>query len=225
MTFYNEIQRQSAQQKQAMYSTPIIQAALKGEVSIEQYIRFLTEAYHHVKHTLPLLMACGAKLRIDQEWIRVAMAEYIEEEIGHQEWILNDIRAAGGDAEKVRHGKPGLHTDIMVAYAYHTIDRDNPVGFLGMVYVLEHTSTELATGAANILRTNLGLPDEAFSYLYSHGSLDLEHIAFYENLVNKLDQTEDQAAIIKNVQTFYYLYGKIFASLDQDLNPPTPIAA
>ena len=34
------------------------------------------------------------------EWLREAIAEYIEEEIGHQEWILNDIRACGGDAER-----------------------------------------------------------------------------------------------------------------------------
>jgi pyrroloquinoline quinone (PQQ) biosynthesis protein C len=220
MNFYTELQQQTTLHKQRMYTMPIIQAAMNGQVSIAQYIEFLTQAYHHVKHTLPLLMACGAKLRIDQEWIRVAMAEYIEEEIGHQEWILSDIDVAGGDAEKVRSGQPDLHTDIMVSFAYDIIARKNPVGFLGMVYVLEHTSTELATGAADTLKTNLGLPEKAFSYLYSHGSLDLEHIAFYEKLVNKLDQKEDQAAIIENAKAFYYLYGNIFATLGTQLNEP-----
>lgn len=213
MNFYTELQQATEEHKQTLYAIPLIQAALKGAVSVEQYIDYLTEAYHHVKHTLPLLMACGAKLSIEQEWLRVAMAEYIEEEIGHQEWILSDIDAAGGDARKVRAGEPGLHTDIMVAYAYDTVARNNPVGFLGMVYVLEHTSTELATGAANTMKTSLGLPDEAFSYLFSHGSLDLQHIAFYEKLVNRLDRKEDQSAVLSNAKTFYYLYGNIFASL------------
>ena len=214
MSFYNELKSSTAQQKQQLYSIPIIQAALNGAVNVEQYIDFLTEAYHHVKHTLPLLMACGAKLRIDQEWIRVAMAEYIEEEIGHQEWILNDIAAAGGDSEKVRFGQPGPQTQIMVAYAYDLIERKNPVGFLGMVYVLEHTSTELATGAANTLKTSLNLPDAAFSYLQSHGSLDLEHIAFYEKLVNRLDNDEDRDAITESAQMFDHLYGNIFSALE-----------
>jgi pyrroloquinoline quinone (PQQ) biosynthesis protein C len=223
MTFYNELQRETALHKQSLYSMPIIQATMKGEVGVPEYIAFLTQAYHHVKHTLPLLMACGSRLSMDQEWIRTAMAEYIEEEIGHQEWILSDIDAAGGDAQAVRSGKPGLHTDIMVAFAYDLIARKNPVGFLGMVYVLEHTSTELATGAANTLKNNLGLPDKAFSYLYSHGSLDLEHIAFYEKLVNQLEAPEDKRAVIESAQAFYHLYGNIFAELGENLN--TSLAA
>jgi pyrroloquinoline quinone (PQQ) biosynthesis protein C len=213
MSFYTQLREQTAEDKQKMYAMPIIQAAMSGRVGVEQYIEFLTQAYHHVKHTVPLLMACGARLSMDQEWIRVAMAEYIEEETGHQEWILSDIDAAGGDAEKVRGGQPGVHTDMMVAYAYDIIARKNPVGFLGMVYVLEHTSTDLATGAADTLKTDLGLPETAFSYLYSHGSLDLEHIAFFEKLVNRLDQETDQRAVIESARVFYYLYGNLFAEL------------
>ena len=213
MNLYAQIKARTVHQKQDLYSLPIIQAALKGDISTQLYIDFLTQAYHHVKHTVPLLMACGARLHSDQEWLREAMAEYIEEELGHQEWILNDITAAGGDAQQVRNSQPGLHADIMVSYAYDTIARKNPVGFLGMVYVLEHTSTELATGAANTLKTKLGLPDSAFSYLFSHGSLDLEHIAFYEKLVNRLERQQDQDAVIENARTFYTLYGNIFNSL------------
>ena len=223
MTFYSELQRETASHKQNLYSMPIIQATMNGQVGVPEYIAFLTQAYHHVKHTLPLLMACGSRLSMEQEWIRVAMAEYIEEELGHQEWILADIDAAGGDAEAVRSGKPGLQTDIMVAFAYDLIARKNPVGFLGMVYVLEHTSTELATGAANTLKTSLALPDRAFSYLYSHGSLDLEHIVFFEKLVNQLVTPKDKQAVIESAQAFYYLYGNIFAQLGEGLN--TSLAA
>ena len=34
------------------------------------------------------------------------MARYVDEEIGHHEWILADIAAAGGDAEAVRAASP-----------------------------------------------------------------------------------------------------------------------
>ena len=33
---------------------------------------------------------------------RTAIGEYIEEEMGHQEWVLNDIAVCGGDKEAVR---------------------------------------------------------------------------------------------------------------------------
>ena len=46
---------------------------------------------------MPLLMACGARLPARLEWLRGAVAEYIEEEYGHEQWILNDIAACGGE--------------------------------------------------------------------------------------------------------------------------------
>jgi pyrroloquinoline quinone (PQQ) biosynthesis protein C len=213
MKLYDQLVTETSAEKKQLYSTPIIQSALAGTVSQQNYLAFLTQAYHHVKHTVPLIMACGSRLTSDQEWLRVAMAKYIEEELGHQEWILNDINAAGGDATRVRNGKPHMATELMVSYAYDIITRKNPVGFLGMIYVLESTSTELATGAADILRTSLGLPDDAFSYLYSHGSIDIEHIAFFEGITNKLTQQADRLALVNAARVFYYLYGQVFLSL------------
>ena len=78
---------------------------------------------------------------------------------GHEEWILDDIRACGGDAEAVRHGPPGHATEVMVAYAYDTIARRNPLGFFGMVHVLEGTSVSLALLAADAIQKPLALPD------------------------------------------------------------------
>ena len=45
----------------------------------------------------------------------------------------------------VRGSAPGHACEVMVAYAYDTIARRNPLGFFGMVHVLEGTSSALAT--------------------------------------------------------------------------------
>lgn len=184
-----------------------------GDISLHSYQQFLIQAYHHVKHTTPLLMACGSRIPHNKEWLRNALAEYIEEELGHQEWILNDIAATGLDPEAVRCGTPHQATEIMVAYAYDMIARNNPVGFFGMVLVLEGTSVAMASNAAQKLQENLQLPDSAFSYLSSHGSLDIEHMGFYEKLMNKVSGIEDQNAIIHAANMMYYLYGNIFRSI------------
>ena len=212
--FYEELQQATGPERNALLSVPIIGRALQGQVTQAQYIAFLTQAYHHVKHTSPLLMSCGGRVPESHEWIRVALAHYIEEEIGHQEWILNDIRACGGDAEAVRHGKPNMHTELMVAYAYDTIMRNNPCGFFGMVFVLEGTSIQLATHAAGAIQKSLKLPDSAFSYLSSHGSLDLEHIDFFQSVVNKLERDADKQAVIHCAKVFFHLYANIFRSLE-----------
>lgn len=213
MSFYDTLQQQTAAERDYLLAAPILRQVLAGGIGLDSYVAFLGQAYHHVKHTVPLLMACGARLPERLEWLRGAIAEYIEEEYGHQEWILNDIRACGADAEAVRAATPNLPTELMVSYVYDRIARDNPVSFFGMVNVLEGTSIALATQAAGIIKGQLGLPAQAFSYLTSHGSLDLEHIEFFKTLMNRLDDPADQAAVIHTARVVYRLYGDMFRSL------------
>jgi len=216
--FFDQLNMATSEERAELIAIPFIQHGAKGELSIESYIAFLTQAYHHVKHTTPLLMACGSRIPSRMEWLRDAMAHYIEEEVGHQEWILNDIRVCGGDAESVRNSKPGMPAEMMCAYAYHVIDRLNPVGFLGMVLVLEGTSISLATQAAQNTQKALNLPTQAFSYLSSHGSIDISHMDFYRGLVNRLENESDREAVIHCAKRFYKLYGDIFRSLPLQLN-------
>src|SRR5690606_31809398 len=115
MTFYAELTRATASERQHLLAAPLITSALNDTISLTDYVAFLTQAYHHVKHTVPLLMATGARRPESAEWLRDAVAEYIEEELGHQEWILNDIGACGFDREAARRSTPSTATEVMVA--------------------------------------------------------------------------------------------------------------
>lgn len=211
--FYTELLERTEDARRELLSIPVLRRGVQGDINLPTYIAFLTQAYHHVKHTLPLLMACGARLPERLEWLRAAMGHYIEEETGHQEWILDDIKACGADAEAVRHGQADLATELMVAYAWDTVQRGNPVGFLGMVLVLEGTSIHLATDAAKALQAKLALPKDAFRYLTSHGALDISHMEFYRGLVNRLEEHTDRQEIVHRARVFYRLYGDIFRGL------------
>jgi pyrroloquinoline quinone (PQQ) biosynthesis protein C len=212
-TFFEELQQATEAARNDMLSIEQLQRGAAGDIALPTYIAYLTEAYHHVKHTTPLLMACGSRLPSSKEWLRNAIAEYIEEELGHQEWILNDIKACGADSEAVRHGQPKPATELMVSYAYDSISRGNPASFFGMVLVLEGTSISLATQAAGKIQEVLGLPKQAFSYLSSHGSLDIEHMGFFEKLMNQIEDPQDQQAIIHMANMMYKLYGDVFRSI------------
>lgn len=213
MSFHARLLAETADTRAGLLGTPIIQGCLRGEVSLPSYLAFLREAYHHVRHTVPLLHACKAALPQRNAWLAEPLDEYIEEEQGHDEWILDDIRACGGDAEAVRRGPPGHATEVMVAYAYDTIARVNPLGFFGMVHVLEGTSVSLALMAADQIQKPLGLPDGAFSYLRSHGTLDREHTAHFELLMDRIDDAGDRDAIVHAARAFYRLYGDVFRGL------------
>ena len=213
MKFFDLLQQETKAEREVLYSVPQIVDGMHGRISRETYIAYLTQAYHHVKHTLPLLMAAGSRIPPEKEWLRRSFAEYIEEEIGHEEWILNDIKHAGGDAEAARHSAPSLPVELMTSYAYDLVTRQNPVAFFGMVFVLEGTSTAMATHAAEAIRKSLNLKKDCFSYLLSHGSLDISHMQFFEKTVNKITDPKDQQDIIHTARIIYHLFAEMFRSI------------
>ena len=214
MNFYDRLQQETAAAREHLLAAPIFERVRQGQLTLGEYAAFLVQAFHHVKHTTPLLMTTGGKIGQDREWLRDAIAEYIEEELGHQEWILNDIVACGFDRAKARASQPDFHTELMVAYTYDSIQRISPLAFFGTVQVLEGTSINIASDMADAIQKQLGLPNEAFSYLRSHGALDQQHIVFFENLMNRITDPGEQQIIIHNANVYYRLYGNMFRDLN-----------
>lgn len=215
--FFTTLQNQTAQAQAQMLKAPIFEACVRGKIDLDMYVNFLTQAFHHVKHTVPLLMASGCRLSHEYEWVREAIAEYINEEKGHHEWILNDIQSCGRDANAVRHnqgqGKVGAPIELMVAYLYHQIDRVNPMSLFGMVWVLEGTSVGVGGQMAQLVKHRLNLPAQAMTYLTSHSELDKEHIRFFETLMNQVTDEGDQQAIINSANMVFALYGQMLRDL------------
>ena len=215
MNFHARLVDATRSERDRLERLPVIRRALAGDISRAEYAGFLGEAYHHVRHTVPLLMACGARLPARAEWLREAVAHYIDEEIGHQEWILDDLEAMGEDRGHWASRRPNLATELMVAYAWDGVQRGNPMSFFGMVMVLAGTSVALATRAAESVERALGLPRSAFTYLRSHGDLDQEHVGFFEGLMDRVDDPADQQAIEHAARAFYRLYADVFRSIER----------
>jgi pyrroloquinoline quinone (PQQ) biosynthesis protein C len=212
MPFFETLQERTAGAREELLAVPAIRDCLAGRVTRTRYVGFLCQAYHHVKHTVPLLEASRRGLGQERAALRGALERYIEEERGHEEWILDDLRACGADPGLARRGAPAPATELMVAYVYDYIARVNPAGMLGMVHVLEGTSSALATRAAQCIAAALGLPPTALRYLSSHGSLDQEHVRFFAGVVNGLPAA-DRDAVIHVAGMVYRLYGELFREL------------
>ncbi len=215
VSFYEHLLAETALDRAQFLSIPLIGRALNRGVDKELYLAFLNCAYHHVRYTVPLMRAaaqrCGST---DQEMV-AGLADYVEEEIGHEEWILNDIRDLGGDWEKTRNARPPLPVRAMVAMAFHQIEEDGPYALLGLVHVLEGMSAALAVAAAESIRRNLGLGDAVgFSYLKSHGILDIDHVDGFASLLSRVDTPERRQIVVAAAKDFYALYGDVFRALD-----------
>ena len=212
MSFYDQLQMATSVERAGFLAIPLIQRAVLNGASRDLYVDFLIQAYHHVKHTYPLLAL--ASVHTDDEAYQDALIEYMKEERGHEKWILDDIRALGGDAEAVRNGKPGQACQIMVGYTYYAIEWISPYAMLGSVHVLEGMSTMLADKAADAIQSSLAVAgSDGFSYLRTHGALDIEHVAFFKGLANVLPQSA-HAIVVETSKIIYRLYGDIFRELE-----------
>ena len=212
--FYDRLVEQTEAARLQFMHIPVIVHALTEGVPRSIYLSYLEQAYHHVRHTCPLLAAALSRCTAHDGRYRDALFEYLQEERGHEVWILNDIEALGGDAAAVRDGEGGDAVRVMVGYGYHVVERVSPYALLGMVHVLEGMSVALAERVATSIRTALGEDARrGFSYLESHGALDQEHVAFFKDLVNGIDDAEHGRAIIDTARIMYRLFGDVFRDL------------
>lgn len=216
MPFFDQLLDETRLERERFLAIPIIGRALESGVSRAQYLGFLGQAYHHVKRTCPLLELAIACSGPEDEAYRQGLLRYIEEEIGHEQWILEDIEALGGDAARVRAAGPGVACRAMVGYATYAIEHVSPYALLGMVHVLEGMSAKLAALAADSIARSLGTEVGAgFSYLVSHGALDQDHVGFFAGLVNRIEEERARRAIVETADVIYRLYGDLFRDLDR----------
>jgi pyrroloquinoline quinone (PQQ) biosynthesis protein C len=212
MPFYDRILSETARERDQFVAIPIVQHAVRSGATRTLYRDFLTQAYHHVKHTFPLLALAAS--RTSDERYQDALFEYMREERGHEKWILDDIRAMGGDAQATREGEARTACRVMVGYSYYAIEHVSPYALLGSVHVLEGMSVLLADRLADALQNSLAVKGDAgFSYLRSHGSLDKSHVDFFHTLVDGFHDEATQAIVVDSVRIFYRLYGDIFRDL------------
>lgn len=211
--FFERLAVETREARARFAMTPQLIAGVTGRISRNDYIAYLHQAYHHVRHTVPLMQAARARLG-HKPLLVEALDDYIVEETGHEEWILDDIAAAGGNRAMAADSAPAPATKRMVDHAYRTIREGNPAAFFGMVFVLEGTSIALASNGAAAVQSALGLPDDAFRYLTSHGALDQDHMKFFERLMNRIDDPDDQDAIIAMARDMFALFGGVFASIE-----------
>ena len=84
-----------------------------------------------------------------------------------------------------------------------------------MVYVLEGTSVSSPRMRRALQEALAPARPGAFSYLSSHGALDVEHIDDFEQLVNRLERRRrPRQPSLRDAKIFFRLYGNVFRSIE-----------
>ena len=121
MSFYETLVTETAAERGGLFTVPQIADGLAGRISLETYVAYLGQAYHHVRHPTRLLALAADELDDSHAVFRAALMDYIAEETGHERWILGDIARAGGDAQAAQAAPPQAPVAAMVDYVDHYV--------------------------------------------------------------------------------------------------------
>lgn len=212
--FVEVLESSVAPWRKRMLSAQFFSSLRDGTLKREHYARFLIEIYHYVRHSTRLLAAAASRLGPDRQRLFARFVEHMEEEAGHDQWALSDLKALGVDPVRVVNSTPLPATDAMVGFQYYAIEHLGPVSILGYIYALETLGSGTSNAVAEALKRIPGVGDDALTFLLGHGEADVGHVETLKSFVRAEAETQaDRALIQRTAICSYHLYEAIMESV------------
>jgi pyrroloquinoline quinone (PQQ) biosynthesis protein C len=213
MSFFITLIESSDVQRREIETAPRVQAMMHKGLTLAEYKAFLHDLYHIVLHFCPTMAAAAARCDARLDNIRAELAERIVEETGHEQWVLEDVAAVGGDICSVTTLPPSAPVQAMIGYNYYAADRVHPCSVLGMLYVLEVIASVYGGKVADSIARAIGRdPGKGgFRFLSSHATMDADHLAQLNVLLKTIADPAAQTAIIDSTRVNFHQFGQLFA--------------
>lgn len=212
MSFFITLVESSDASRRAIETLPKVQAMIHRGLTLPEYRAFLRDLFHIVLHFCPIMAVAAGRCDDRQRNIRSELDERIEEETGHEIWVLEDLAAVGGDVN-VRATSPSAPVQAMIGFNYYTAERIHPCSVLGMLYVLEVVASVYGGKVADSIARAIGRETGTggFRFLTSHATMDAEHMAKLNVLLKTIDDPAAQAAIIESTRVNFHQFGQLFS--------------
>ncbi len=213
-TYFAELVTQTDEARRSFETNAVVMEAVADGMSIERYRRLLTELYHVVWHFNPVCAAAASRMQDPHRHVRYFLYEHMNEESGHEEWVLNDLEAIGVGREDARTSAPGVFTSALCGYNYWSADRRHPCSVLGMVYALEVIASVYGGAFSSAIREALLLEgDRGTTFISSHATMDAEHMAVLRKVLNNLTDPEAHAAVTEATKVNFHHFTRMFESI------------
>jgi len=212
MSFFITLVEMTDASRRDLELIPKVHSMMNHGLTLAEYRGFLHDLYHIVWHFCPVMSAAAARCDDRFRDVRYDLYERIEEEKGHDSWVLEDIEALGGDVRAVRETPPSPPAQAMIAFNYYASDRVHPCSVLGMLYMLEVVSSVYGGRVSDSIARALGrnVENGGFKFLSSHATMDLDHMAKLNRLVKTIDDAGAQNAIVNATRVNFHQFGQLF---------------
>ena len=164
----------------ALAQVPVVARLLAGKLRLEDYRRLLFNLRQQVVEGSRWISRAASNLGPDHEELRSLFVRHAVAEHRDYRLLEDNYVAAGGSAEEIRAGRMNMGSEALSAFMYHAASRPDPVGLLGAMYVIEGLGERLAGPWSQAIREQLGLGDEAVSFLAYHGANDGDHLDMFD---------------------------------------------
>src|SRR4051794_18925259 len=156
MSFFAELVEETDAPRLELESLPKVRSMIHDGIDVGKYRAFLHDLYHIVWHFCPIMAAAASRCDDRFRSVRRELYERIEEENGHEEWVLDDIGAMGGDVGQALAVPPSAPVQSVIAFNYWSAERQHPCAVLGMLYQLEVISSVYGGRVAGAIAKALG---------------------------------------------------------------------
>ncbi len=214
LPFFSELVTRTDEARREFETNPIVSAAVADGLSVERYRTLLLELYQVVWHFNTTCAAAASRVPDTHRQIRYHLYEHMQEESGHEEWVLNDLQAVGVDTDGVTAHQPSVPTLSLLGYNYWAADRRHPCSILGMMYALEVIASVYGGPFSAAVKESLLLEDErGISFISSHATMDVEHMAELRKILNTLTDEPAREAVIESATVNFHHFTRMFETV------------
>ena len=166
----------------------------------DMYPEYLVHMHWIVRASVPLMEAArvrGEAIGADDPTAAAVAAyfeKHIEEELRHDEWLLEDLEAIGWERETVLERTPMPTVAGVVGAQYYWIFHYHPVALLGYTTLLEGYPP--GPEDVELLMEKTGYGADSFRTMRGHAELDPGHAEELFEAIDGLALTPGQSAVL-----------------------------
>jgi pyrroloquinoline quinone (PQQ) biosynthesis protein C len=214
LPFFADLVSRTDEARRAFESNSKVLDIVANGLPLERYRKLLLELYHVVWHFNPVCAAAASRVSDDQKQVRHFLYDHMNEEKGHEEWVVADLDAVGVKAGEVKDYKPTEHMLALNGYNYWAADRRHPCSVLGMLYALEVIASVYGGPLTASISDSLLLQgDRGISFISSHATLDAEHMADLRVILNTLHDDASKEAIVESTVFNFHQFGRVLEAV------------
>ena len=214
LPFFADLVVRTDEARRAFETHPAVLDAVAHGMPLERYRALLLELYSIVWHFNPICAAAASRVPDTHQQVRYHLYEHMHEEMGHEQWVMNDLQAVGVPADIVRAHRPSPVTLALTGYNHWCADRRHPCSVLGMMYVLEVIASVYGGSFSDAIRESLLLQgDNGVSFISSHATMDAEHMAELRTILNTITDDAARDAIVESTIVNFHHFTQIVEDL------------